>query len=121
MSKSSKTALQRLGKWYRSQCNGEWEQKHGLAIESCDNPGWWVKIDLAGTALENKTFKSVVSRNVSVEQMNRIAAGIEPGFCNQSDWLVCEVKGTVFHGAGDTEKLERILEEFLNWAEEAIR
>jgi hypothetical protein len=46
----------RLQRWYESQCNGEWEHPHGISITSCDNPGWWVGIDLAGTPREAESF-----------------------------------------------------------------
>ena len=109
--------IDRLQKWYQSQCNGDWEQQHGISITSCDNPGWWVKIDIENTPLESKSF-SPLERNVSSEQMSRIAKGIEPDMCNRgSDWMLCEVKDKIFDGAGDTGKLQTILEAFLIWAE----
>ena len=49
-----------LQNWYISNCNGEWEHQHGINIESRDNPGWWVKIDLMTTELLNKPFEPVV-------------------------------------------------------------
>ena len=38
-----------LQAWYASQCDGEWEHGHGLKIDTLDNPGWCVEIDLGGT------------------------------------------------------------------------
>jgi hypothetical protein len=109
--------LDRLHAWYKMQCNGDWEHHQGISITSCDNPGWWVKIDLADTSLENKSFDPV-ARNVSPEQMGRIAKGIEPDLCDRgADWMLCEVKNKVFDGAGDPDKLQVILQTFLNWAE----
>ena len=109
--------IDKLQEWYRSQCDGEWEHQHGITITSCDNPGWWMKIDLAGSALETKPFETV-ARNVSPQQMARIAAGLEPDSGDRGpDWLLCEVKGNVFSGAGDPGKLRTIVETFLNWAE----
>jgi hypothetical protein len=109
--------IDKLQEWYRSRCDGEWEEQHGITITSCDNPGWWVKIDLAGTPLETKPFETV-AQNVSPQQIQRIAAGIEPDRCDRGpDWLLCEVEGNVFSGAGDPGKLRTIVETFLNWAE----
>ena len=51
--------IKELQDWYTFQCNGEWEHESGVEIQSCDNPGWWVKIDLKGTVLENKTFETI--------------------------------------------------------------
>jgi len=38
-----------LEQGYTSQCNGEWEHSYGIHIETLDNPGWRIKIDLRGT------------------------------------------------------------------------
>jgi len=109
--------INRLQKWYQSQCNGDWEQQHGISITSCDNPGWWVKIDIENTPLENKPFPPL-ERNVSSKQMSRIAKGLEADMGDRgSDWMLCEVKNKVFDGAGDIGKLQTILETFLIWAE----
>jgi hypothetical protein len=46
--------LEQLQAWFARQCNGEWEHDHGISIQSTDNPGWWVKIALSGTSVDNK-------------------------------------------------------------------
>jgi Immunity protein 53 len=38
-----------LEDWYETQCDGDWEHQHGLKIDTLDNPGWQVQIDLDGT------------------------------------------------------------------------
>ncbi len=107
----------RLQDWYKLQCDGNWEQQHGISIISCDNPAWWVKIDLEGTPLEFKPF-TTLARNTSTEQMDRIAKGLESDPCDRgSDWMLCEVKEKKFDGAGDPDKLSSILDAFLKWAE----
>ncbi len=96
--------LRQLQEWYVAQCDGDWEHQHGVKIESLDNPGWLVKIDLTGTPLESKAFTPVES-------------GLQEGFTTEDDWLVCSiVGGTVFRGAGDPSKLRAILDAFLAWA-----
>ena len=102
---TSMTALARLEKWYAGQCNGEWEHNQGVTIESCDNPGWWIKIALKGTALENTSFERV-AENVDAD-------GTQQG----PRWVVCHVAGGLRQGAGDETKLEMILNIFLSWAE----
>ena len=52
-------ALQRLQDWYSAQCNGDWEHQQGVRIESLDNPGWALDIDLADTTLADKPFTEV--------------------------------------------------------------
>jgi hypothetical protein len=103
------TALTRLEQWYTRQCNGEWEHQHGVTIESCDNPGWWVKVELKGTTLESVPFGRV-AENVD-------AANFQQG----ARWLVCHVTDGVWNGAGDETKLEKILEVFLSWTEGSNR
>lgn len=28
--------------WFRSRCDGEWEQLPGVTLTTTDNPGWWL-------------------------------------------------------------------------------
>lgn len=41
--------LSTLERWYASQCNGKWEHGYGVHIETLDNPGWRMRIDLRDT------------------------------------------------------------------------
>ena len=43
-------SLTRLQSWYAARSDGEWEHEFGARIETIDNPGWSVTIDLQGTA-----------------------------------------------------------------------
>jgi hypothetical protein len=98
-------SLSRLQAWYARQCNGTWEHAFGIHIESCDNPGWWVKVRLTGTALQDRPFRE-------------IAEGVDSQrFAVAPSWLSCHVEENTWHGAGDESKLENILEVFLSWAE----
>jgi Immunity protein 53 len=96
--------LQALQEWFARHCDGEREHNHGISIETCDNPGWWVKIDLVGTELLSRPFSPV-------------AENIDPGgFPEGEDWLHCYIQAGVWHGAGDERKLAAILGKFLKWA-----
>jgi hypothetical protein len=95
-----------LHKWFARQCNGDWEHRFGIRIETYDNPGWWVKIDLEGTSLNPHAF-SEVAENVDSD-----------GHASAPKWLRCYRDGNVWHGAGDPTKLNNILLAFLNWAAE---
>ena len=98
-------ALTRLQRWYHSQCNGDWEHTYGVKIDTLDNPGWWVKIQLTGTDREGKTFDA-------------IQKGMQDnGHPAERDWICCSVKGNLFDGAGDPSKLDLILQTFLDWSE----
>jgi hypothetical protein len=48
-----------LENWYQRQCNGEWEHEFGVKIETLDNPGWSVRIDLADTRRDGSTLPKV--------------------------------------------------------------
>lgn len=43
--------LEWLQDWYLQQCDGEWEHFYGVKIETLDNPGWYIEIDLNDTTL----------------------------------------------------------------------
>jgi len=38
-----------LQKWYADHCDGDWEHEYGIVIETLDNPGWSIVIDLKNT------------------------------------------------------------------------
>lgn len=40
-----------LSEWYKSNCDGDWEHYYGIKIDTIDNPGWKVDIDLVDTYL----------------------------------------------------------------------
>jgi hypothetical protein len=92
------SALKLLQQWYKSQCDGDWEHRFGIHIETLDNPGWLVKIDLEDTAVEDKPFLEVKD--------------VEP----ELHWIHCELREGKFVGAGGPEKLEDIVDIFLKWA-----
>jgi hypothetical protein len=94
-----------LQEWYKSQCDDNWEHRYGIKIETCDNPGWWVKIDLIGTSLQTRSF-TTIAENIDAN-----------GFQNGPRWLHCSVADGVWHGAGDETRLPEILRLFLEWSE----
>ena len=89
-----------LTNWFKSNCNDDWEHIYQIKIETLDNPGWHITIDLMDTDLEGKNFQQVFLHN------------------NEKDWMICRVEKNIFHGDGDLDKLEKILEIFKNWQEE---
>jgi Immunity protein 53 len=97
-------AIDDLQRWYLSQCNESWEHSYGVKIDTLDNPGWSVSIDLTNTKLESTSFKKV---SYGVE---------EEGKDSGTDWLVCEKKQNQFIGHGGPMKLEEIITVFLSWA-----
>jgi hypothetical protein len=95
------TALERLVSWYASYCDGDWEHSYGVKIETLDNPGWIVKIDLADTELENI--------HIEYSRQDR----------SETDWVDYKVVARKFDGAGGVGNLEEIIEIFLKIAESA--
>lgn len=91
-----------LENWYSSQCDGSWEHFYGIKIETLDNPGWAVEIDLCETELINKPFVEI-DRDIS-----------------DTDWLSCRLQNNKFEGFGDVSKLYEILEIFRKWVESEI-
>ena len=53
------STLDDLQRWYVTHCDGEREHHYGISIQTCDNPGWWVKVDLEGTELRERPFARV--------------------------------------------------------------
>jgi hypothetical protein len=95
--------LVRLQRWYASQCDGDWEHRFGVQIESLDNPGWRVLIDIKkGTPLEGREF----------QPMDFGLGGVK-----STDWHRLWLEDLKFQGAGDPSKLTFILKTFLDWAE----
>jgi hypothetical protein len=89
-----------LEDWYTAQCNGDWEHQHGVKIDTLDNPGWTVRIDLNGTKYsEIQNWQFVDDRAPEVE------------------WIFCEIKDGVFVGHGGPKELGRMLQIFRKWIE----
>ena len=99
---STTTALQRFQQWYKAQCNRKWEHCCGVSIATLDNPGWSLEIDLADTLLQHKMFTEV-----------------KRDYEQATEWITCFLRDGKFQGACGPEKLEEMLEIFLDWAEES--
>src|ERR1700722_12742042 len=48
-----------LQRWYKIHCNGDWEHSYGIQIDTLDNPGWTITIDLQDTDLHIKNFEKI--------------------------------------------------------------
>ena len=96
------SVLVELRDWYSAQCDGDWEHSFGVVIETLDNPGWWVKIDLRDTILETVPYTEF-----------SVGDGDE-----DVSWINCKRDSRQWHGMGDPSRLEEILECFLRWAKD---
>jgi Immunity protein 53 len=90
--------IEQLERWYAAHCNGEWEHQHGVRIDTLDNPGWSVTIDLAGTSLAEVPFPEIKE------------------LASETHWLRCAVREQRFEGHGGPAMLRRILGIFLQWS-----
>ena len=99
-------SIEWLQTWYLAQCNGEWEHQFGVSVETLDNPGWKVKIDLTGTPLQDLPME-----DIAFGAINHV------GLDGNQDWLNCKIEGNCFKGAGGPLSLLRICDAFMNWAE----
>lgn len=91
---SSETLLGWIERWYASECNGDWEHQFGVKVETIDNPGWKVEIDLFETELHDLSIDYALEKR------------------SERDWLGIAVTKQQFRGIGDPGKLEDILERF---------
>jgi len=96
-----------LQSWYVAQCNGDWEHRHGIRLETMDNPGWLLTIDLVGTPLEGKPFQTI-RQGVPCNDLAQWQA------CGS--WRVCEVAESRFKGACGPLDLAAVIDDFRRWS-----
>lgn len=90
-----------LQQFYLSQCEGDWEHSYGIRIETLDNPGWQISIDLADTPYEGKLFNEFQHLRT------------------ENDWIDCRIEGTVFRGFCGPANLSETVAVFRDWVEGA--
>jgi hypothetical protein len=88
-----------LNNWYSSNCNGDWEHSYGVKIDTLDNPGWWLRIDLVDTPLHGHKLnvKEVVTA---------------------TNWYNISCNGIKFEAFGDTTKLGLLIDLFRRFVED---
>lgn len=84
-----------LQEWYAAQCNGDWEHSYGVKIDTLDNPGWILKVDLRETEWEDLSVSLVRT------------------FVADNNWMQYEVAGSCFTACGDVGKLVSMIEQFI--------
>ena len=95
--------MYRFQEWYAAQCDGDWEHEYGIRIETLDNPGWSVEIDLTHSKLQLATYTPVNNRT------------------SEREWVRTWVDGKKFHGNGGPLMLATIIRHFSDWAAEVRR
>ncbi|MEU8698389.1 Imm53 family immunity protein [Streptomyces sp. NPDC048680] len=91
------SSLKILQKWYASACDGDWEHSYGIRIETTDNPGWILIVDLVRTSLHGRTCDR---EDQSVD-----------GF-----WMSAKSDGIQFVAACDPYSLERVIDYFIEFS-----
>jgi hypothetical protein len=90
-------SLSALEKWYVGQCNGEWEHAYGVRINTLDNPGWHVHINLQGTRKQDATVEKV--------KLTR----------SQDDWILYWAGDQEFQFACGPTNLSEAIDLFVSW------
>ncbi len=92
-----KTGLSLVEEWYASQCNGDWEHSWGVKIDTLDNPGWTIAINLNETKAESKILE-----RLKIER-------------TEDDWIHYWVEKKSFHIRCGPLNLTEAVELFVAW------
>lgn len=93
------TAITLLQRWYSNHCDGDWEHSYGVKIDTLDNPGWILTVDLVDTELSECLLpRTRVDRS-------------------EIDWIQSEISDRRYIACGGAFNLEEIVLQFLNFAE----
>ncbi|MEU9110998.1 immunity 53 family protein [Streptomyces sp. NPDC048483] len=84
--------------WYAAQCDEDWEHEWGVMIETLDNPGWSVRIDLEGTDLDGQEYPRQDRKR------------------SEHDWVTVWTSDKTFHAACGPGNLTEALTLFRSWA-----
>src|SRR5687768_11597382 len=104
------TDLDWLAAWFQRESSEAWLREHGVRLDSTENPGWWLRVDLAGTSLESRAHDGVLfyEGEPARDEAGQVVVVGKPGHsytrCGAS-WFVCGIDERVFHAAGDAARL----------------
>jgi phosphopantothenoylcysteine synthetase/decarboxylase len=89
----------KLCRWYESHWIEDIHEDVGIKIDTLDNPGWSLMIDLDGSELHKRAFNEI-----KIER-------------SEHDWIVARREGDVFEAFGGPMNLDEMIGIFLVWAE----
>ncbi len=98
-----------LSRWYLSQCNSDWEHSYGVKIDTLDNPGWSLKIELFDTVMQGHAFKRVEHGEPSDDL---------EGWQMTGSWWVARVEDDTFMVSCGPLDLAAAIGVFRDWAED---
>lgn len=83
-----------LQNWYYQLCDGEWEHENRIRIESIDNPGWSIEIDIS------KCGSDILPKSWTLYELS------------DNNWIGFKIHDHIFYAAGDPFKLELLISLF---------
>lgn len=100
--------LKWLTQWYLAQCDDDWEHSYGVKTDTLDNPGWSLRIELTGTAMQDLPFERVEYGEPSDDLAEWQRTG---------SWWVASVQGKAFEVACGPLDLCEAIGVFRRWVE----
>jgi hypothetical protein len=97
--------------WYGRQCNGDWEHQRGLKVDTLDNPGWMLKVDLQGTDL---AAFSLPDRDLGSSGTGTDGRPVAPR------WFHSQIRGGQYVAAGSADRLVDLFIAFRTWAMKVV-
>ena len=90
-----------LQEWLLENCFFDSDHYYKIRIESIDNPGWRLVIQLKNTVMENVEFKKIFIQRE-----------------DENDWVSCRInEEKEFDSACGPKNLEEMINVFRNWCE----
>ncbi len=100
-------SLKELEEWYFSQCNEDWEHTYGIEIGTLDNPGWFLKVHITDTNMEEMKYEG-------------FSYGVgDDADASGNDWIITKLEDGKFVGYGGPYKLNELIKLFLKWVKNA--
>jgi len=97
-----------LCQWYLAQCDSDWEHSYGVKIDTLDNPGWTIKIDLTDTQMQALSFERV--------EHGQIGSDLEE-WQRSGSWWVARLEGQSFCVSCGPLDLSAAIGVFRRWVE----
>jgi hypothetical protein len=97
-----------LMRWYLAECNNDWEHSYGVKIDTLDNPGWTLKIDLRETDLQGRSFERVTHGEPADDLDEWRSLG---------SWWVAEVSDDSFKASCGPLDLMAVIQLFREWVQ----
>ena len=97
---SSIVDLSSIIEWYKLNCDGDWEQTYGVMLQTLDNPGWMLSVDLKNTGVD---FAPEVLLMEGCDEQRHP---------QEDSWIDCQIDELGYRGASDINQLSRLVDVF---------